>query len=191
RWDLRKNFQVGGLQPSHLALHLVLSGSEPLNGLPQRVESLRHLLRPLRVEGGDGWHARRDRLWRSVRNGRRLPGLRRGRSSSGVFGTGQRLRPARDLLPDPRRPAEFWCPCRDCLLGLLAVGLPSQGASNTNTNRDQVTNNRSRSSTIRPASCSFQQAFYCSETMINHVSLRMLVVEVMSDPQKKIMQRRP
>jgi hypothetical protein len=33
RWDLRKNFQVSGLEPSHLALHLVLSGSEPLNGL--------------------------------------------------------------------------------------------------------------------------------------------------------------
>src|SRR4029077_9397191 len=62
RWDLRKNFQVSGLEPSHLALHLVLSASEPLNGLQQRVEALRHLLRLLRIDGGDGWRARRDRL---------------------------------------------------------------------------------------------------------------------------------
>ena len=55
RWDLGKNFLVGGLQPSHLTPNLFLSGSKPPNGLPQLVEALRHLLRLLRVEGGGGW----------------------------------------------------------------------------------------------------------------------------------------
>ena len=33
RLDLSENFRVGCLQTRHLALHLVLNGSEPLNGL--------------------------------------------------------------------------------------------------------------------------------------------------------------
>src|SRR5262249_55058033 len=36
-----------------------------------------------------------------------------------------------------RRPAKCGGPCRDYLLGCLAVGLPSQGACNTDTNSEQ------------------------------------------------------
>jgi hypothetical protein len=59
-------------------------------------------------------------------------------------GTGQRLRPACDRLLDLRRPAEFRGPCGDYLLGIPAISLPSQGASNANANRDQETNERSQ-----------------------------------------------
>src|SRR4029077_14038186 len=124
---------------------------EPLNGLPQPVEALRHLLRLLRVEGGGGWR-RRDRLWRGLRNRCRFLGLLHGRPSSSVFRTGQRLRPARDRLPDLRRPAEFRGPCGDYLLGILAISLPSQGASDTNANRDQETNERSQGRCLKGSS---------------------------------------
>ena len=80
-----KNFLVGGLQPSHLTPNLFLSGGEPLNGLSQPVEALRHLLRLLRVEGGGGWR-RRDRPWRGLRNMCRFLGLLHRRPSSSVCG---------------------------------------------------------------------------------------------------------
>ena len=120
RGDPGKNFLVGGLQPSHLTPNLFLSGGEPLNGLSQPVEALRHLPCLLRVEGGGGWH-RRDRPWRGLRNRCRFLGLLHRRLSSSVFGTGQRLRPARDRLPDPGRPAELRGPCGDYPFGLLAI----------------------------------------------------------------------
>src|SRR4029077_17574945 len=77
RWNLGKNFLVGGLQPSHLTRNLFLSrrkmtrnlflsGSKPPNGLPYLVEALHHLFRLLRVEGGGGWR-RRDRPLRGFR----------------------------------------------------------------------------------------------------------------------------
>jgi hypothetical protein len=100
-----------------------LSGSKLPNGLPQLVKALRHLLHLFRVDGS-GW-GRRDRI----------------RLSSSILWTGQRLRPACDRLLDLRRPAEFRGPCGDYL---LAISLPSQGASNTNANRDQVTNEYSQ-----------------------------------------------
>jgi hypothetical protein len=151
RGDPRKNFLVGGLQPSHLTPNLFLSGSEPPNGLPQLVEALRHLLRLLRVEGGGGWR-RRDRLWRGLRNRCRFLGLLHRRPSSSVFGTDQRLRPVRDRLPDLRRPAELRGPCGDYLLGILAISLPSQGTSDTNANRDQVTNKCSQGRCLKGSS---------------------------------------
>jgi hypothetical protein len=118
-----------------------LSSSKLPNGLPQLVEALRHLLHLLRVDGS-GWR-RRDRLWGGLRNRCRLLGLLH-RLSSSIFRTGQRLRPACDRLLDLRRPAEFRGPCGDYLLGIPAISLPSQGASDANANRDQETNERSQ-----------------------------------------------
>ena len=140
RWDHPgKNFLVGGLQPSHFTPKLFLSGSKLPNGLPQLVKALRHLLHLLRVDGS-GWR-RRDRLWGGLRSRCRLLGLLHRRLSSSIFRTGQRLRPACDHLLDLRRPAEFRGPCGDYL---LAISLPSQGASNTKENRDQETNERAQ-----------------------------------------------
>jgi hypothetical protein len=78
------------------------------------------------------------------------PNLRKGcrlrqhwQLSSSVFGTGRRLgpakllNPARDHLLGLRRPAKFRGTCSYYPLGCLAVRLPSQGASDTNTNRNQ------------------------------------------------------
>jgi hypothetical protein len=51
------------------ARNLVLTGDDLLDGLPQRRQTLRYLLHLFRVDrGGDG-RFRRDRLWRSLRNG--------------------------------------------------------------------------------------------------------------------------
>src|SRR5215472_9190383 len=52
RWQLQKDFHVGGLQPGDLVPHLILSGGKLLNGLLQQRQTLRHLLHLLRVEGG-------------------------------------------------------------------------------------------------------------------------------------------
>jgi hypothetical protein len=54
---------------------------------------------------------------------------------------------------------KFRGPCRDYLLGFLTVGLPGQGANDTNADCDQVTNERPRSSPFRLAFwCSFRLA---------------------------------
>jgi PAS domain-containing protein len=77
-----------GLHLDDLTFHLVLTGGDLLDGLPQCCETLRHLLHLRRVEGGGGCFLR--------------DGFR-----SSVFGTGQWLRPAKLLDP-----------ARDHLLGL-------------------------------------------------------------------------
>jgi hypothetical protein len=96
-----------------------LIGGELLDGLPQRGDILRYLLHLRRVEEGGGGRFGLDVLWRSLRNGWRLPRIRHGRPNSSVFGTCQRLRPAkllhpaRDHLLGFGRPAKFWGACRD------------------------------------------------------------------------------
>jgi hypothetical protein len=60
RWDLLKDFRVGGLQLGYLAHHLVLTGGElldgfsnvgklPLDGLSQRGDIRRYLLSLLQI----------------------------------------------------------------------------------------------------------------------------------------------
>jgi hypothetical protein len=93
-----------------------------------------------------------DRLWRGLRNSSCLLGLLHRRPSSSVFRTGRRLRPTRDRLPDLRRSTEFRGPCSDYLLGILAISLPSQGAGDTNANRDQETNERSQDRCLKGSS---------------------------------------
>ena len=95
-----------------VTFQLVLTGGHLLDGLPQRCETLHHLLHLGWVEGGSAGRFRRY-------------GLR-----SGGFGTG-RCRPAnlldraRNHLLRLRRPAKFGSLCRDYLLCCLAVRLPS------------------------------------------------------------------
>jgi hypothetical protein len=62
RWDPLKNFQIGGVQPSDLARHLVLTGGELLHSLPQHGQTPRYLLHLLWVEGGGDGRFRHDRL---------------------------------------------------------------------------------------------------------------------------------
>jgi len=44
RWDLLKDFLVGGLKPTDLVRHLVLTGGELLDGLSNTRELLLHHL---------------------------------------------------------------------------------------------------------------------------------------------------
>jgi hypothetical protein len=110
----------------NFARNLVLTCGELFDGLPQRCEILNHLLHLRRVDG-------RERL-------------RRDSLGSNFFGIGRWFgpanRPVRDHLLGLRRPAKFRGRCRDYLFGCLTVGLPSQGASDTNADRDRVTNER-------------------------------------------------
>ena len=122
----------------NFARNLVLTCGELFDGLPQRCEILNHLLHLRRVEGGSGGRFGRDRCRRSLRHGFHLrEGCRRLRPT-------ELLNPVRDHLLGLRRPAKFRGRCRDYLFGCLTVGLPSQGASDTNADRDQVTNERPR-----------------------------------------------
>jgi hypothetical protein len=61
RWDLLKDFLAGGLQPgdgglqpSDLVRHLVLTGRDPIDGLPQRGEIRCYLMHLLRIDRGGG-----------------------------------------------------------------------------------------------------------------------------------------
>ena len=149
----------------NFARNLILTSGELLHGLPQRCQTLRYLLDLFRVDRGGEGRFRRDRLRRSLRNGCHLRRLQRGRPNGNVFGTRQWLRPtklldpARDHLFGFRRPAKLWGAGRDDLLGRLAVGLPGQSASDTNADRNQVTNESSRNSPSRQVlRCSFRLA---------------------------------
>jgi hypothetical protein len=85
--------------------------------------------------------------------GRHRRGLARG-GSGGTEGR-RRWNLGKNFLvcvPDLRRPAEFRGPCGDYLLGILAISLPSQGASDTNANRDQETNERSQGRCLKGSS---------------------------------------
>ena len=154
RWDLLKDFLVGGLQHIDLVHYLVLTGGELIHGsrqrgetlltcgelldaFPQRCETLDHSLHLFWVERGGGGRFRGDRLWRSLGDGYRLA-----------------FDDRRFHLLGLRRPAEFWDSCRDYPLRCLAVGLPSQDGGNNKTSRDQVTGESSRG---QP----FYLVFYC------------------------------
>jgi hypothetical protein len=69
------------------ARNLVLGGGDLLDGLPQGRQTPRYLLHLFRVDRGGERRFRRDRLWRSLRNGCCLRRLHHGRPSGGVFGT--------------------------------------------------------------------------------------------------------
>ncbi len=137
RWELQKDFHLGSLEPGYLVRHLVLSAGKLLRALLKRSQTARHLLHLLGVNGGGG--GRRDGFWRCLCNGCRC-----------VFDDwwlrpAMLFKPTRDHLLGPRRPAKFWGPRRNYLLRCLSVGLPSQGDSDTKTDRDQVTTKCSRS----------------------------------------------
>ena len=185
RWNFCKDFLIGGLQFGDLAHHLVLTGGKlldacpyvgklPLDGLSHRDDTRFYLLYLVQIG------RRRSGRFRSA-----LDCLRRGQLNSGACGTSrgrhpaEPLDPARDHLLGLRRPAKFRGSCRDYLLCCLAVRLPSQDRCNTNANGDQITGEPSRASP-------FHLAFYCCETIINCLSLRGLLVEVMIDRQKQV-----
>src|SRR6516165_6772545 len=136
----------------------------PLDGLSHHGDIRLYLLHLLRIEGRGRW-LRCDLLWRGLGNGYRF-----------AF-DGQRFNPTRDHLFGLRRPAKFRGLCRDYLPCCLAVR-PSQDGCNTNTNRDNV----AKPSRGQPFRC----VVYRWQTITNYLSLRSLVVEVMTDRQKKL-----
>ncbi len=117
-----KDILFDRLQFGDLARHLLLTGGDPVDALPYRVEVERNCVKLLLVGRGGGWCGRRARVGSVPRN---WGGLR-------------------------YRPAKPWERTRDHLSGRAAVGLPSRGSGYTDAKRDQCEGERGSLAEPRP-----------------------------------------